>query len=82
MSDTRIMITSFSFGGMHKDRFDLVRNDIFKLTPKIAKSLLAEVGRTTGEVTRMSANPQNGEVWYTTYRITRKSCRRTFDGYR
>lgn len=53
-----------------------------KFGPKAARQLLADNGAHSGEVTRISANPQNGEKWHIRYKVTRKSCRKVFEGYR
>lgn len=62
--------------------FEVRDTDVVRLTPKFARALIEiHAGQTSGDVTLSSVNPQNGEVWYTVYRVTAKSCRRTYHDF-
>lgn len=77
MSDATIIIKLDRAGAK-----EVRGHNIDKLTPKIARALVERhAGQVSGTVTRSSQNPQTGETWYTSYRVTPKATRKLYDYY-
>lgn len=62
--------------------YEVRDHNVEKLTPKVARQIInRHAGQVYGTVTMREQDNESGECWYTTYRVTPKSVRKTYDGF-